>query len=32
MVTIISYVVLLVGALGFSLSLYFGLTKVAKLI
>ncbi len=32
MVTISSYVVLLVGALGFTLTIYFGLLKGAKLI
>nr|YP_009238315.1 subunit VI of cytochrome b6/f complex [Bracteacoccus minor]AMO01193.1 subunit VI of cytochrome b6/f complex [Bracteacoccus minor] len=32
MFTITSYIVLLIGALGFTLSLYLGLAKVAKLI
>jgi hypothetical protein len=32
MLTIVSYVGLLAGALGFTLSIYFGLTKVVKLI
>jgi len=32
MLTITSYIVLLIGALGFTLSLYLGLLKVAKLI
>jgi hypothetical protein len=32
MLTIISYVGLLIGALGFTLTIYLGLLKVAKLI
>jgi hypothetical protein len=32
MLTIVSYVGLLVGALAFTLSIYFGLAKVVKLI
>ena len=32
MVTIASYVVLIIGALGFTLTIYFGLLKGAKLI
>lgn len=32
MLTITSYVVLLIGALGFTLALYLGLLKVVKLI
>jgi len=32
MLTITSYVVLLIGALGFTLGLYLGLLKVVKLI
>ena len=32
MLTIVSYIGLLVGALGFSLAIYFGLAKVVKLI
>nr|AXH37915.1 cytochrome b6/f complex subunit VI [Chlamydomonas sp. ICE-L] len=32
MLTIISYVVLLLGALGFTLTIYLGLLKVVKLI
>nr|ALO21230.1 subunit VI of cytochrome b6/f complex [Chloromonas radiata] len=32
MLTITSYIVLLVGALGFTLSIYLGLLKVVKLI
>nr|YP_009185143.1 subunit VI of cytochrome b6/f complex [Carteria cerasiformis]ALO63423.1 subunit VI of cytochrome b6/f complex [Carteria cerasiformis] len=32
MVTIISYIGLLVGFVGFTLTLYLGLTKVVKLI
>jgi hypothetical protein len=32
MLTIVSYIGLLVGALGLTLSIYFGLTKVVKLI
>ncbi len=32
MLTIISYIGLLIGALGFTLTIYLGLAKVAKLI
>lgn len=32
MLTIISYIVLLLGALGFTLTIYLGLLKVVKLI
>lgn len=32
MVTITSYIVLLIGALGFTLTIYLGLLKVVKLI
>ena len=32
MLTVISYIVLLIGALVFSLSVYLGLVKVIKLI
>nr|YP_009185029.1 subunit VI of cytochrome b6/f complex [Characiochloris acuminata]ALO63278.1 subunit VI of cytochrome b6/f complex [Characiochloris acuminata] len=32
MVTITSYIALLLGALGFTLTIYFGLLKVVKLI
>lgn len=32
MVTIISYIALLFGALGFTLTIYLGLLKVVKLI
>ncbi len=32
MLTIISYIVLLLGALGFTLTVYLGLLKVVKLI
>nr|ALO20933.1 subunit VI of cytochrome b6/f complex [Microglena monadina] len=32
MLTIISYIILLLGALGFTLTIYLGLLKVVKLI
>jgi hypothetical protein len=32
MLTVISYIALLFGALGFTLTIYFGLAKVVKLI
>lgn len=32
MLTIVSYIALLIGALGFTLVVYFGLLKVVKLI